>query len=656
MTDNRPDPNALLQQVIEEEQQKQRGKLKIYLGAAPGVGKTHSMLLEAMQEQAKGLDIVVGIVESHGRIEIEEILKNFVVLPKVTIDYHGKQIQEFDLNAALKRNPGLILMDEMAHTNVSGVRHKKRWQDIKELLDRGIDVCTTLNVQHIESLNDDVSQIIHAPVQETVPDAMIERANTIELVDLAPEDLLKRLSEGKVYVPKQARLAAEFYFRKGNLMALRELALRTLAKRVNTQVLLYRQGQGIKHIWPIMEKILVCVGPGPESHKLIRAAKRMATSLQADWIAVYVDSTRIQLSRTQRNQAIRNLFFAEQLGAETHILMAYDLVKEIINFAREQNVTLIMICKQIRTRWKNFFFRSLADEILRYSGEIDVYTITMASKRSREKSLLKPQTSWFYYLLSTSIVAVTTLVNYFIYPLVNETSLTLVYLIGMICIALLGRTGPTILGVFLSIFIYDYWFIPPYYSFLIAQSDYFFTLLMMFIMALIICQLTLVTRRQSEIARLAEYQTSALYTLSRRLSRTRGIVRLLRTGVNFISEIFHCEIIALLPKNERLVVRARAQSHQELDEKEYSIAQWVFELGQKAGSGTDTLSFSNALFIPLLGARGTMGVLRVQPTKNGDYMTPEKIQLLESCANQIALAIEVDSLQEEQSKPSNPPT
>ncbi|WP_392536527.1 DUF4118 domain-containing protein [Legionella sp. 227] len=653
MTDKRPDPNALLQQVLEEEQQKQRGKLKIYLGAAPGVGKTHSMLHEAMQEQAKGLDIVVGIVESHGRIEIEEILKNFVILPKVTIDYHGKKLQEFDLDAALKRNPGLILMDEMAHTNVSGVRHKKRWQDIKELLDRGIDVCTTLNVQHIESLNDDVSQIIHAPVQETVPDSMIERANTIELVDLAPEDLLKRLSEGKVYVPKQARLAAEFYFRKGNLMALRELALRTLAKRVNTQVLLYRQGQGIKHIWPIMEKILVCVGPGPESHKLIRAAKRMATSLQADWIAVYVDSTRIQLSRTQRNQAIKNLFFAEQLGAETHILMAYDLVKEVINFSRDQNVTLIMICKQIRTRWRNFFFRSLADEILRYSGEIDVYTMTIAAKKSKGKNLPKPKTPWFYYLLSTSIVTVTTLINYLIYPLVNETSLTLVYLIGMICIALLGRTGPAISGVILSILIYDYVFIPPYYSFLMAQSDYFFTLIMMFIMALFICQLTLVTRRQSEIARLAEYQTSALYTLSRRLSRTRGIVRLLRTGVNYISEIFHCEIIALLPKNGKLVVHASAKSHQELDEKEYSIAQWVFELGQKAGWGTDTLSFSNALFIPLLGARGTMGVLRVQPTKNDDYTTPEKIQLLESCANQIALAIEVDSLQEEQNKSGN---
>lgn len=656
MTDKRPDPNALLQQVIEEEQQKQRGKLKIYLGAAPGVGKTHSMLHEAMEEQAKGLDIVVGIVESHGRIEIEEILKNFVLLPKVTIDYHGKKLQEFDLDAALKRNPGLILMDEMAHTNVSGVRHKKRWQDIKELLDRGIDVYTTLNVQHIESLNDDVSQIIHAPVQETIPDAMIERANTIELVDLAPEDLLKRLSDGKVYLPKQAQLAAEFYFRKGNLMALRELALRTLAKRVSTQVLLYRQGQGIKHIWPVMEKILVCVGPGPESHKLIRAAKRMATSLQADWIAVYVDSTRTQLSRTQRNQAIKNLFFAEQLGAETHILTGYDLVKEIINFSREQNVTLIMICKQIRNRWRNFFFHSLADEILRYSGEIDVYTMTEGSKKSQKKSPAKPMTPWFYYFLSTSIVAVTTLINYLIAPLVNDTSLTLTYLIGMACIALLGRAGPAISGIFLSIFAYNYFFIPPYYSFFIINSDYFFTLVMMLIMALIICQLTLVTRRQSEIARLAEYQTSALYTLSRRLSRTRGIVRLLRTGVNYISEIFHCEIIALLPKNGHLVVRARAKSHQELDEKEYSIAQWVFELGQKAGWGTDTLSFSNALFIPLLGARSTMGVLRVQPSKNNDFITPEKIQLLESCANQIALALEVDNLQEEQNKSPNPST
>lgn len=399
-----------------------------------------------------------------------------------------------------------------------------------------------------------------------------------------------------------------------------------------------------------MEKILVCVGPGSESHKLIRAAKRIATSLQADWIAVYVDSTRTQLSRSQRNQAIKNLFFAEQLGAETHILMGYDLVKEIIKFSHEQNVTLIMICKQIRHRWRNFFFRSLADEILRYSGEIDVYTMTEAPKKSRKKALPKPKSSWFYYFLSISIVALTTLTNFLLYSLVRDGNLIMVYLIGMTSIALLGRTGPAISGILLSILSYDYFFIPPYYSFFAASSDSFFTLVMMFIMALIICQLTLVTRRQSEIARLAEYQTSALYTLSRRLSRTRGIVRLLRTGINYISEIFHCEIIALLPKNGHLVIRARSKSHQELNAKEYSIAQWVFELGQKAGLGTDTLSFSNALFIPLFGARGTMGVLRVQPLKSNDWATPEKIQLLESCANQIALALEVDSLQEEQNK------
>lgn len=647
MTYKRPDPNALLQQVIEEERQIQGGKLKIYLGAAPGVGKTHSMLHEALDEQAKGLDIVVGIVESHGRIEIEEILKNFVLLPKITVDYHGKKLQEFDLEAALKRNPGLILMDEMAHTNVSGLRHKKRWQDIKEILDRGIDVYTTLNVQHIESLNDDVSQIIHARIQETVPDAMIERANTIELVDLAPEDLLKRLAEGKVYVPKQALLAAESYFRKGNLMALRELALRTLAKRVNTQVLLYRQGQGIRHIWPIMEKILVCVGPGPESHKLIRAAKQMATSLQADWIAIYVDSTRTQLSRMQRNQAIKNLFFAEQMGAETHILMGYDLVKEIINFSREQNVTLIMICKQIRNRWRNFFFRNLADEVLRYSGEIDVYTMTERAKKSKKRALVKPMAPWLYYSLSFSIVVLTTMINSLIYSLVNESSLILVYLIGIISIAILGRPGPAILGVILSILAYDYLFIPPFYNFFIDKADYFFTLVLMFILALIMCQLTIVTRRQSEMTHLAEYQTSALYTLTRRLSRTRGIIRLLRIGVNYISEIFHCEIIALLPKNGHLIVRARAKTNQELDEKEYSIAQWVFELGQKAGWGTDTLSFSPALFIPLTGTKGTIGVLRVLPLDKHNFSTPEKIQLLESCAHQIALALEVDSLQEE---------
>jgi len=651
MIKQRPDPNVLLQQVQEEELQEHRGKLKIYLGAAPGVGKTHSMLCEALEQQAKGLDVVIGVIESHGRVEIENMLKKLAILPKLPVEYHGKQLFEFDLDISLKRNPGLILMDEMAHTNISGMRHKKRWQDIKELLDRGIDVYTTLNVQHIESLSDDVSRIIKAPVKETVPDVMIEMANTIELIDIPTEDLLKRLSEGKVYIPAQAELATEFFFRKGNLIALRELALRTLAKRVNVQALLYRQGKGIKQIWPVMEKILVCVGPGQESHKLIRAAKRMATNLQAEWIAVYVDTTRSKLSEEQRNQAIQNLYFAEQLGAETRVLTGYDIVKEIINLSRDQNITLIMIWKHIRPRWRNFLFRSLADEILRSSDEIDVYTMSGGVPALLKKSrFMKSTTPLFQYFLSACIVAIATLINFLFFPLESDSNLIMVFLLGMTVIALFGRTGPSITGIILSALAYCFFFTPPYHNFLIDSPEYFFSLLGMLIVATVISHLTRILRRQTEAARLTEYQTSALYTLSRKLSRTRGSINLLKTGINYISEIFHSEVLALLPQKDHLTIKAKSQTNQELDAKELGIAQWVFELGQKAGLGTGTLSFSEALFIPLLGSCGVIGVLRVQPFKKINWATPEKIQLLESCANQIALALEVDNLQEQKKK------
>jgi two-component system sensor histidine kinase KdpD len=373
----RQSPETFLQRAEEEENRQNKGKLKIYLGAAPGVGKTYTMLKDALAERDKGLDVVVGVVESHGRSEIDKMLQNLEALPRKSITYRDKTFTEFDLDAALNRDPGLLLVDEMAHTNAPGTRHEKRWQDIKELLDRGIDVYTTLNVQHIESLNDDVAQIIQIPIKETVPDSMLEMADTIELVDLPPETLLKRLKEGKVYFPEQAQIAAENFFRKGNLIALRELALRITAELVSTQVLLYRQGKGITHIWPIKDKILVCVGPGPESLKLIRGAKRLAVSLQAEWLAVYIDTAKGQSANETRNKAIQNLRFAEQLGADQiHILTGFDIVKEILNFAKEQNITQIMIWKRIRTRWRDVFFRNLADEIVRNSGEIDVYIMT----------------------------------------------------------------------------------------------------------------------------------------------------------------------------------------------------------------------------------------------------------------------------------------
>ena len=376
MPEQRLNPEKLLQLVQDEANKEKRGKLKIYLGAAPGVGKTHTMLHDALPEREKGLDVVIGVVESHGREEINEMLKEFEILPKQIVDYKGIKLQEFDLDAGLSRSPGLMLIDEMAHTNAPNLRHTKRWQDIKEILDRGIDVYTTLNVQHIESLSDSVSKIIYAPIKETVPDSMIEMANTIELIDIPPEELLKRLQEGKVYIPEQANLATEHFFRKGNLIALRELALRVTAEWVDVKVLLYRQDKGIKEIWPTKDKILVCVGPNHESLKLIRAAKRLATGLQAKWIAVYIDTPQLQSSAKKRSNAIQNLRLAEQLGAETHILSGVEIVKEVMIFAREQNVTQIMIWKYIHTRWIDWFKRSLADEIVRYSGEIDVYIMT----------------------------------------------------------------------------------------------------------------------------------------------------------------------------------------------------------------------------------------------------------------------------------------
>lgn len=651
MVNERKNPDALLHQVQEEERQERSGKLKIYLGSAPGVGKTYTMLTDAQAEREHGLDVIVGVAESHGRQEIDALLNNFEILPKKTIHYQDKHLLDFDLDGALKRHPGLILMDEMAHTNAPGLRHKKRWQDIKELLDRGIDVYTTLNVQHIESLNDDVAQIIHAPIRETVPDSMLERADTIELVDLPPDELLKRLHEGKVYLPAQAELACELFFRKGNLIALRELALRAVAKHVNTEVLLYRQDQGIKRIWPTMEKLLVCVGNGAEAPKLIRAAKQMAASLQAEWIAVYVDSPRVHTLRDKRNQAIQHLHLAEQLGAQTRVLTGFDTTKEIMGFAQEQNITIIMIWKHIRPWWRDLWSHAFADKIVRSSGEINVYIMTGEHQKPLER---KPSptahTPWRYYAFSISVVIITTLINVCLYPYFGDTHLIMVYLLGMTIIALFGHIGPAMLGTVVSVLTYDFFFIPPFYSFYVENLGYFFILLVMLIVAQVISQLTILMRRQTEAARLNEQQTSALYTLSRQLSSLRGTDKLLYAGVNYISEMFESEIIALLPKNDQLTIRAKCRTNQTLNAKEQGIAQWVYELGQKAGLGTDSLSFSDALYIPLLGSQRVIGVLRLKPIHKDYLRSPEKMHLLEALAHQIALALEVDRLQEEKKK------
>lgn len=644
MMGERLNPDEFLKRSEAEALSASRGKLKIYLGAAPGVGKTYTMLHDALEKRAQDLDVVVGVVESHGRQDIEDFLKKLDILPRQALEYRGHQSYEFDLDAALKRQPGLILMDEMAHSNTPGLRHAKRWQDIKELLDRGIDVYTTLNVQHIESLKDDVAQIIQAPISETVPDSMIAMANTIELVDLPPEELLKRLQDGKIYIPQQAELATEHFFRKGNLIALRELALRTTAARVGSDVLLYRQNEGITQIWPTRDKILVCVGPKLESLKLIRAAKRIATSLQAEWIAVYVDTPRLQSSTALRNSAIQNLRLAEQLGAVTHVLTGFEMVKEILSFAREQNVTQIMIWKRIHTRWGGWFGRHLADEIVRHCGEIDVYMMTGTSSGTHpQKGQLQRVPPWRAYGKMLGIIGLATLFNLLVYPYIAVSNLVMVYLLAVAMIARFGQVGLSMVASIISVVLYDFLFVPPFYSFSVSDLEYFVTLVVMLLVAYIISYLTIVTRRQAASTRSIQDQTTALYTLSRQLMNTRGVPELVGLGARYIESVFDADVIALLPKKNVLVVMDYDQSKPGLDTKERSIAQWVYEMGQAAGLGTDTLSFSKALYLPFLAAQGPIGVLRIQP-KTARLFTPEQMHLLESCVNQVALAIDVDRL------------
>lgn len=653
MIENRRDPDKLLAQAQAEEQQEARGKLKIYLGAAPGVGKTYEMLSDSLEERHKGLDVIVGVAESHGRKEIEAKLQDFEILPRQCIQYHGTTLQEFDLDAALKRHPALILVDEMAHTNAPGLRHKKRWQDIKELLDRGIDVATTLNVQHIESLNDDVARIIYAPIRETVPDSMIERADVIELVDLPPEVLLQRLAEGKVYIPEQAQLAQESFFRKGNLIALRELALRITAERVGAQVLLYRQGQGIQRIWPTSEKLLVCVGSGTESTKLIRTAKRMAIGLQADWVVVHVANPRKQLKSIQQTQLTQNLRLAEQLGAEIRVLTSLDITNEIVRLACELNVTQIMVCKPVRARWREILFSSLADNLLRHSGEINVYIMNGALQSAIPtpyKPSKKSAIHWKFYAINLGLIALATAVAVIFKAKLQSANILMIYLISLTISGLLGSWGASLMAGILTILAYDYFFIPPYHSFWITDKSYLFVLFTLLIITHVISRLRLLTRRQSEAAHAIEKQTSTLYALSRELAQARGIDKLLNIGLMRLDQIFEGEWVALLMRHDHLKVRASYHTDMHLDTKELGVAQWVYKLGQPAGLGTDSLSFSEALYLPLLGSHGVLGVLRIKPSDKQCFDNPERKHLLETLTHQLALALEVDILQEQKKR------
>lgn len=654
MEEKRRKPKEYLDIAEKEARTKSKGKLKIFLGAAPGVGKTYAMLEEALIKKKAGIDVVAGVVETHGRKETQVFLETLEILPKQTISYRGKEFKEFNLDLALERKPQLILVDEMAHGNIPGSRHLKRWQDIMELLDRGIDVFTTINVQHIESLNNIVNQITGMVVRETVPDKILEEANSIELIDLPSDDLLKRLEEGKIYVPSNVNMAIEHFFRKSNLSALRELALRVTAEQVDVEVLLYRHGESIEKIIPVKERLLVCVGAGPNSPRLIRAAYRMAKSLQASWMAVSIETPEVAANLEKRQKIIHNLQLVEQLGGETLLINGTDIVDEILELAHDRNVTKIILGKEIRSRWRDFFSRRLADELVRHSYDIDLYILRgglqetpVAANVTQTPKIFK--TSMWDYLISIGTIAICTTLSYFFSYYLRITDLIMIYFLGIVFVAYRGFLAPALLACGLSVVSLDLFFLAPQHSLFVNNYQDIVLLIMMLIVSLALSRLGISTRLQVDSTRKREQRIAVIHQLSKALAKTRGVEKILEISVLKISEVFCSDATIFLPDKEgqMLSFTEPNQPKSKLNAKEQSVIQWVYELGQMAGFGTQTLPDNEAMYIPLLGSRGTVGVLRVLPKDPNRLLLPEQLHFLVDFSNQIAMAIEVDRLEED---------
>jgi two-component system sensor histidine kinase KdpD len=649
----RRDPQEFLRRAKEEDARRSRGKLKVFFGSAAGVGKTYAMLEAAREQREAGVDVVIGVVETHKRPETEELLAGLDILPPRLVEYHGTVLKEFDLDAALARRPTLILVDELAHTNAPGGRHAKRWQDVLELRDAGINVYTTVNVQHLESLNDVVGKITGVTVRETIPDSVFAQADEVELIDLSPEELRRRLEAGKVYIPERAGEAARNFFREGNLIALRELALRCAADHVDAQMQRYRRDRAVAPTWPVVERIMVCISPDPLSVRLVRAGRRLATRLGAQWVVAYVETpAHAKLSAEDRARVAATLRLAERLGAETTTLTGPKVSDEILAYARSCNVSQILIGKPARPVWKRILFGSDVDALVRGSGDIDISVIS----GERERDTIEPPrvrsrpAGGAAYGLAVLVVLLATGAASgasVMFPRFELSNIVMTYLLGVVGVAArLGRR-PALLAVLLSVAAFDFFFVPPYFSFAV-DSQHLVTVTVMLIVALVISGLTVRVTRQAEAARDRERRTAALYALNRELASTRGISELLEVGIRHVLDVLGGQITILLPDGQgHLQTRATLMSPSRLDPNDVGVAQWAYEHGQLAGAGTDNLSRGQMLFIPLRASRAAVGVLGVRPSQPGALDDAEPRRLLEAFASQIALAIERSLLAEE---------
>lgn len=648
----RPDPEELLDRVKAEEARLGRGVLKIFFGASPGVGKTYSMLESAQRLRKEGVEVVIGCVETHGRSETEALTVGLEKLPLREIEYRGTKLYELDLEAALARRPKILLLDELAHTNAPGSVHKKRWQDLMDLLDAGIDVHTTLNVQHVESLNDIVREVTGVRVRETVPDAVIERADDIELVDLPPDELLQRLGEGKVYLPEQAAVAKDRFFRRGNLLALRELALRRTAQRVDADVLAYRRDHSIEATWASGECILVCVGPAPASAGLVRTARRMADGLRASLIAASVDSpsagglTPVDRARLDANDAL-----AEALGAQVVRLSGDSVAETLLSYAKKRNVTRIVIGKPTHWRLLDLVRGSLIDSVIRGSGTIDVHvtsgshTDEPVDRSDRAQSPHAP-TDFLPYVAAALAVALATGASTLVRSYLDLADVVMIHLLAIVGVAVRYSRKESVFAAALSVLAVDFFFVPPFLTLAVSDTRHLLTFAMMFLVGILISGLMLRIRRQERASRLREERTQVLYALTRELGSSRSDKEIARATADQVERMLEGKVALLVPSDDRLATVVGA-GRTTLDDQELTVARWVFEHGRPAGRGTDTLSGSAVFASPLPSGTGPVGVLAFRSKPGASGLDHDQRSLLDALLRQAGLALERSRLARE---------
>jgi two-component system sensor histidine kinase KdpD len=654
-SENRPSPEALLEAARREDERV--GKLRIFVGAAPGVGKTYEMLLQAHARKKDGYDVVAGIVETHGRKDTEALLTGLEVVPRRHVQYKEQSLEEMDLDAIIARRPQIVLVDELAHTNAEGSRHPKRYLDVEELMNRGIDVYTTVNIQHIESLNDVVAQITHVRVRETVPDAVFDRADAVELVDLTPDDLIQRLKEGKVYVPRQAERALEHFFSPANLTALRELALRRTAERVDEQLLTEMQAHAIQGPWAAGERILVCISDDPRCAGLVRYAKRLADRLHGPWLALYVEGRRsLQLSEEARDRIADTLRLAEALGGEAITLPASDrqIADDVIAYAQANNVTQIVIGKTSRTRWFEILHGSVVHDLVRRSGNISVHVIagdTIAGGPIPKKSVRAAEGRDAFdpypYVLALGAVALALAISEIIAAWIGGINSDLVFLTAIVAVAVRFGLLPSLLASVASSLAYNFFFLPPIYTFTITDPANVIAFGLFTLVAIVVSSVAARGRTQAHAATERARVAESLYSFSRKLAGAGTLDDVLWATAYQTALMLKVRVVLLLPEHGSIAVKAGYPPEDILDDADLAAAKWAWENNRAAGRGSDTLPGAKRLFLPMHTGRGAIGVMGIDSDKPGPLLTPDQRRLMDALRDQGALAIERVRLVEE---------